>query len=99
MNKVERMTMVKAMEFITRNLNDEEVFSDWLAVGVVDGDIDVAPYGDFNTSRSTTTSGEIINKELVHFRTLLMIVCRSHVSMAALIGASSAISFSRCQTP
>ena len=43
MNKVERMTMVKTMEFITRNLNDEEVFSDWLTVGVADGDIE---YGD-----------------------------------------------------
>lgn len=43
MNKAERITMVKAMEFITRNLNDEEIFSDWLSIGVADGDIE---YGD-----------------------------------------------------
>ena len=42
MNKVERIKMVKAMEFIARNLNDEEIFETWLMVGVADGDI---PYG------------------------------------------------------
>lgn len=43
MNKVERIKMVKAMEFIARNLNDEEIFETWLSVGVADGDI---PYGN-----------------------------------------------------
>lgn len=43
MNKVERIKMVKAMEFIARQINDEEGFEPWLALGVADGDID---YGD-----------------------------------------------------
>lgn len=42
MNKVERIKMVKAMEFIARQVNDEELFENWLAAGVADGDI---PYG------------------------------------------------------
>ena len=48
MNKVERMSMVKAMEFIARNLNDEEIFEGWLVYGVADGDI---RYGDVAVNR------------------------------------------------
>lgn len=40
MNKTERMTMVKAMEFIARNLNDEDIFAGWLVDGVADGDVE-----------------------------------------------------------
>lgn len=40
MNKVERIKMVKAMEFIARNLNDEAILERWLTVGVADGDIE-----------------------------------------------------------
>lgn len=40
---IERMKMVKAMEFIARQINDEEVLMRWLMVGVADGDI---PYGE-----------------------------------------------------
>lgn len=47
MNKIERIKMVKAMEYITRNLNDEEIFMDWLTLGVADGDID---YGDLSVN-------------------------------------------------
>ena len=39
---MERRKMVVCMEFIARQINDEEVFYPWLAVGVADGDI---PYG------------------------------------------------------
>lgn len=46
MNKLERVKMVKAMEYIARQVNDEEVFDIWLSLGVADGDID---YGDFST--------------------------------------------------
>lgn len=42
MSRFERIKMVKAMEYIARNVNDEDVFQTWLAVGVADGDI---PYG------------------------------------------------------
>ena len=43
MNATERIKMVKAMEFITRQINDEGVFEHWLIGGVADGDI---KYGD-----------------------------------------------------
>lgn len=41
----ERALMVKAMEFIARQINDEDVFAAWLYNGVADGDI---PYGDLD---------------------------------------------------
>ena len=47
-NKAERAAMVRAMEFIVRQINDEEVFEPWLIYGVADGDID-----------ETTTNDEI----------------------------------------
>ena len=40
MNKIERIKMVKAMEFVTRQLNDEDIFEKWLICGVADGDIE-----------------------------------------------------------
>ncbi len=43
MDNIERIKMVKAMEYITRQINDEDVFDGWLTEGVADGDID---YGD-----------------------------------------------------
>ena len=43
MDKQERTKMIKAMEFIARQVNDEEVFDNWLLYGVADGDIE---YGD-----------------------------------------------------
>ena len=39
MNKIERITMIKAMEYIIRNCNDEEDIMAWLEHGVADGDI------------------------------------------------------------
>lgn len=39
----ERIKMVKAMEYIARQVNDEDVFEGWLMAGVADGDI---KYGD-----------------------------------------------------
>lgn len=45
MNAIERIKMVKAMELITRNLNNEEIFETWLVDGVADGDIE---YGDLS---------------------------------------------------
>lgn len=45
MNKSERIKMVKAMEFIARQINDEGVFEGWLYNGVADGDI---PYGNLS---------------------------------------------------
>lgn len=46
MNKVERIKMIKAMEYIVRNTNDERCINPWLINGVPDGDIE---YGDLET--------------------------------------------------
>lgn len=43
MKKAERIKMVKAMEYIARQINDEDVFERWLIDGAADGDIG---YGD-----------------------------------------------------
>ena len=43
MNVNERIKMVKAMEFIIRNINNESQLDLWLSDGVADGDIE---YGD-----------------------------------------------------
>lgn len=40
MNKHERATAIRAMEFLARSLNDESIFNLWLSLGVADGDID-----------------------------------------------------------
>lgn len=45
MNTIERISMVKAMEFICRNVNKEDALLPWLQYGVADGDIN---YGDLS---------------------------------------------------
>jgi len=48
MDKIERIKMVKAMEYIARQMNNEEDFYDvWLTLGVADGDIE---YGDLSVN-------------------------------------------------
>lgn len=49
MDRLERVKMVKAMEFIARQINDEDVFWGWLVEGVADGDI---YYGDLDATPS-----------------------------------------------
>lgn len=39
MKAIERIKMVKAMEFVARQINNEEIFYSWLLCGVADGDI------------------------------------------------------------
>lgn len=51
MNIVERVKMVKAMEFIIRNINDESIINHWLATGVADGDI---AYGNLDVDIQDT---------------------------------------------
>ena len=51
MNIPERIKMVKAMEFLARQINDEDVFYFWLGDGVADGDI---PYGDLSVPADDT---------------------------------------------
>ena len=43
MDKSERVKMIKAMEFIARQLNDRDILDEWLVLGVADGDVN---YGD-----------------------------------------------------
>lgn len=45
MDKTARIKMIKSMEYIVRNLNDESIMDSWLMVGVPDGDIE---YGDLS---------------------------------------------------
>lgn len=45
MNRMERNKLVCAMEYIARQINDEEVLEGWLVSGVADGDI---AYGDLS---------------------------------------------------
>ena len=45
MNKIERAKMILAMEFIARQINDEDILDRWLMCGVADGDI---PYGSLD---------------------------------------------------
>ena len=47
MDRIERAKLVKAMELIARQGNDEEVFDGWLMNGVADGDIE---YGDLEVT-------------------------------------------------
>ena len=49
MNKAERVKMVKAMEFICRQVNDEDNIGAWLTLGVADEDIE---YGDLEVKDS-----------------------------------------------
>lgn len=49
MKKIERIKMIKAMEFIARQVNDEDIFETWLVSGVADGDIE---YGDLQINDS-----------------------------------------------
>lgn len=46
--KNERKKMIVAMEYIARQINDEDVLEGWLMCGVPDGDIE---YGNFDTDQ------------------------------------------------
>ena len=55
MNTIERIKMVKAMEYIARQINNEDGFEMWLLVGVADGDIE---YGDLSVKPEDTENLE-----------------------------------------
>lgn len=65
MNKEERIKMVKAMEFIARQINDEMVFDGWLMNGVADGDIQ---YSDLSADADDFDEYYIEDE---HFRKLM----------------------------
>ncbi len=47
--KEERIKAVKAMEFLARQINNENIFETWLDMGPADGDIQ---YGDLTSDNS-----------------------------------------------
>lgn len=65
MKREERMKMVKAMEYIARQLNDEEILESWLIDGVADGDIE---YGDLSAEAGEDTDYYIEDQ---HFSDLM----------------------------
>lgn len=54
MNKKERTKMIKAMEFIVRQMNDMDEFMTWLVYGVADGDIEYGDLSDTDNENSDT---------------------------------------------
>ena len=59
--ELERLKMVKSMEFIMRQLNDETIFDSWATYGVADGDIE---YGDLSvTNDDLDDLGYYISKD------------------------------------
>ena len=70
----ERIQMVKAMEYIARQINDESIFIDlWLSLGVADCDID---YGDLSvTDEDEESLGSYIEEENFAELMRLFLVC------------------------
>ena len=54
-NNILRIKMVKAMEFIASNINNEDILETWLSLGVADGDIS---YGDLQVQPTGTLPDE-----------------------------------------
>lgn len=70
MSKNAREKMVLAMEYIVRQLGDEDLFMSWLYTGVADGDI---PYGCLNPSQDIDLDYYIEDK---HFSELMGLFLR-----------------------
>lgn len=80
MDRTERIKMVKAMEFIARQINDEYVFGDWLVNGVADGDI---PYGDLTVGETDEDNLEYYLKDdpfIDLMDTFLRVMCKARKS-------------------
>lgn len=56
MDKVKRIKVIKAMELLARQINDEEVFERWLTYGVADGDNDFKYYTNDETFSELMTT-------------------------------------------
>ena len=67
MDKVQRIKMVKAMEYVARQLNDEEFLEDWFINGVADGDFE---YGDLEVTNDNLDDMEYYIDN-VHFADLM----------------------------
>ena len=57
---IERKKMILSMEFICRQINDEDVFDGWLLCGVPDGDI---PYGNFDTDTIYSEDNMVVDND------------------------------------
>lgn len=56
MDKAERIKAVRAMEFLARQINDEDVFERWLMYGVADGDTNLEYYTNDETFSELMTT-------------------------------------------
>ena len=84
MNAKERIKMVKAMEYISRQLNDESILIDlWFTYGVADGDID---YGDLGINDEDFDNLEyyIEDEEFADLMRLFMYCMRSAIKLGGL---------------
>ena len=80
MNVNKRIKMVKAMEFIIRNINNESQLDLWLSNGVADGDIE---YGDLTVKPEDAENLEIYIKDADYkqlMRDFLYIMSRAYKS-------------------
>ena len=57
---LERKKMILAMEYICRQINDEDAFDGWLLCGVPDGDI---PYGNFDTDTIYSEDNMVVDND------------------------------------
>jgi len=61
MNKKKRIKMVKAMEYIARQISDEDIIYDvWLRFGIADGDI---KYGDLSDTDEEYNDAEFYTED------------------------------------
>lgn len=79
----ERVKMVKAMEYIARQINDESIFDAWLMCGVADGDIPYGQLGDVDTDYFYDGADEYVDDECF---SELMGTFISVISMVAIDG-------------
>ena len=68
MDAAERIKMVKAMEFIARQLNNENHIYGWMTYGVADGDIE---YGDLEVKPEDHDNLEYYIDDDVRFADLM----------------------------
>lgn len=60
MNIKERISIVRAMDLLCRQINDEEIFMEWLTYGVADGDTEMGDEELENYVDDDETFGELL---------------------------------------
>ena len=65
--RMSRYILIKAMEIIVRNVNDESYLMNWLQDGIADGDID---YNSFGVSKNEISNLEYYDND-TEFRNLM----------------------------